>query len=54
MDSQRGYPNKTIAYDLEVSSRTVEIYRANLMSKLSVHSLPEALRLAFAAQDHRS
>ena len=28
MDSQRGYPNKTIAYDLEVSSRTVEIYRA--------------------------
>jgi len=45
----RGHPNKTIAYDLEISPRTVEIHRANLMSKLGVASLSEALRLAFAA-----
>jgi two-component system, LuxR family, response regulator FixJ len=45
----RGNPNKTIAYDLEISPRTVEIHRANLMSKLGVASLSEALRIAFAA-----
>ena len=45
----RGHPNKTIAYDLDISPRTVEIHRANLMSKLSVASLSEALRIAFAA-----
>ena len=45
----RGHPNKTIAYSLGISPRTVEIHRANLMSKLAVASLSEALRLAFAA-----
>ena len=45
----RGHPNKTIAYDLEISPRTVEIHRANLMTKLGVASLSEALRIAFAA-----
>jgi len=45
----KGLPNKTIGYDLGISPRTVEIHRANLMSKLSVRSLSEALRLAFAA-----
>jgi two-component system response regulator FixJ len=44
-----GLPNKTIAYDLGLSPRTVEIHRANLMHKLAVHSLSEALRIAFAA-----
>lgn len=44
-----GRPNKVIAYDLEISPRTVEIYRANLMTKLKVRSLSEALRIAFAA-----
>jgi two-component system response regulator FixJ len=48
----RGLPNKTIAYDLGISPRTVEIHRANLMSKLGVRSLSEALRIAFAAQDN--
>ena len=46
-----GLPNKTIAYDLGISPRTVEIHRANLMSKLDVRSLSEALRLAFAVQE---
>ena len=45
-----GLPNKTIAYDLGISPRTVEIHRANLMTKLGVRSLSEALRIAFAAQ----
>ena len=45
----RGFPNKTIAYDLGISPRTVEIHRANLMSKLEVSSLSEALRIAFTA-----
>jgi len=47
----KGLPNKTIAYDLGISPRTVEIHRANLMTKLSVRSLSEALRIAFAAQE---
>jgi two-component system response regulator FixJ len=47
----KGLPNKTIAYDLGISPRTVEIHRANLMTKLGVRSLSEALRIAFAAQD---
>lgn len=45
----RGHPNKTIAYDLGISPRTVEVHRANLMQKLEVASLSEALRVAFAA-----
>jgi len=47
----QGLPNKTIAYDLGISPRTVEIHRANLMTKLGVRSLSEALRIAFASQD---
>ena len=45
-----GLPNKTIAYDLGISPRTVEIYRANMMEKLRVRSLAEALRIGFAAE----
>jgi two-component system response regulator FixJ len=45
----RGLPNKTIAHELGISPRTVEIHRANLMQKLAVRSFPEALRIAFAA-----
>ncbi|HZF95065.1 MAG TPA: response regulator transcription factor [Allosphingosinicella sp.] len=47
----QGLPNKTIGYDLGISPRTVEIHRANLMTKLGVKSLSEALRIAFAAQE---
>lgn len=44
-----GRPNKQIAHELSLSPRTVEIYRANLMDKLEVRSLSEALRIAFTA-----
>jgi len=47
----KGLPNKSIAYDLGISPRTVEIHRANLMSKLGVRTLSEALRIAFAAEE---
>jgi two-component system response regulator FixJ len=46
-----GYPNKTIAFDLGISPRTVEIHRANLMEKLRVRSLSEVLRIAFIAEE---
>ena len=44
-----GYPNKTIAYDLGISPRTVEIYRANLMTKMKASSLSELVRMALIA-----
>ncbi len=45
----KGLPNKSIAFDLGISSRTVEVHRANLMTKLNVRNLSDALRIAFAA-----
>lgn len=45
----KGHPNKTIGYDLDISARTVEIHRANLMKKLDVYNLSDLLRIAFAA-----
>lgn len=45
----RGLPNKSIAYDFGISPRTVEVHRANVMTKLNVRSFSEALRIAFAA-----
>jgi two-component system response regulator FixJ len=44
-----GMSNKQIAYDLDISPRTVEYYRANVMDKLKVSSLSEALRIVFKA-----
>jgi two-component system, LuxR family, response regulator FixJ len=44
-----GLPNKLIAHQLSISPRTVEIYRSNVMEKLEVRSLSEALRIGFTA-----
>lgn len=44
-----GHANKTIAYDLSISPRTVEVHRANVMSKMDAKSLPELVRMAIAA-----
>jgi two-component system response regulator FixJ len=43
-----GLPNKTIAYDLGISARTVEVHRANIMSKMQAHNLPELVRMSIA------
>jgi two-component system response regulator FixJ len=44
-----GLPNKTIAFDLGISPRTVEIYRANVMTKMTAASLSNLVRMALVA-----
>jgi two-component system response regulator FixJ len=44
-----GLPNKTIGYDLGISSRTVEAHRARVMDKMQARSLPALVRLALSA-----
>jgi len=44
-----GLPNKTIAHELGISPRTVEIHRARLMEKMRARSLSELVRLGLAA-----
>lgn len=41
----QGHANKVIAYDLAISARTVEVYRANLMTKMQARSLSELVRM---------
>lgn len=41
-----GHSNKAIAINLSISPRTVEIYRANVMTKMSANSLSELVRMA--------
>ena len=48
-----GHANKVIAYDLDISPRTVEVYRANVMTKMRARSLSELIRLAIAAEPAR-
>ncbi|HQT75807.1 MAG TPA: response regulator FixJ [Rhodopila sp.] len=42
-----GLPNKTIAYDLNISARTVEVHRANVMARMGAHSLADLVRMVF-------
>jgi two-component system response regulator FixJ len=44
-----GKANKNIAFDLGISPRTVEIYRANLMTKMTANSLSDLVRMAMTA-----
>ena len=44
-----GKANKVIAFDLGISPRTVEIYRANVMTKMNAGSLSELVRMALRA-----
>ncbi|HVF94361.1 MAG TPA: response regulator [Sphingomonas sp.] len=44
-----GRPNKLIAFELDIATRTVEVHRAKLMEKLGARSLSGVLRIAFAA-----
>lgn len=45
-----GQANKVIAYDLDISPRTVEVYRANVMTKMQARSLSELVRITMIAQ----
>jgi two-component system response regulator FixJ len=44
-----GHANKQIAFDLSISPRTVEVYRANVMAKMDAPSLSELVRMAISA-----
>lgn len=45
-----GKLNKTIAFDLGISPRTVEVYRANMMSKTGARGLSELVRMVMLAR----
>ncbi len=45
-----GQANKAIAYDLEISARTVEVYRANVMMKMQAKTLSDLVRMVTIAR----
>jgi two-component system response regulator FixJ len=48
-----GMANKVIARELDISPRTVEVYRANLMTKMQASSLSELVRMTLLASPDR-
>ncbi|SDR63487.1 two component transcriptional regulator, LuxR family [Rhizobiales bacterium GAS113] len=44
-----GHPNKVIAFDLGISTRTVELHRARMLERLGLRRLAGAIRLAVLA-----
>ena len=45
-----GHANKVIAFDLDIRARTVEVYRANAMTKMQAGSLSELVRMVTIAR----
>ena len=45
-----GHANKAIAFDLQISARTVEVYRANVMMKMQAKTLSELVRMVTVAR----
>jgi len=45
-----GKANKVIAYDLGISARTVEVYRANVMTKMGARTLSELVRMVMVSR----
>jgi len=46
----KGEANKAIAYDLGISARTVEVYRANVMMKMQAKTLSDLVRMVTVAR----
>ena len=44
----RGSSNKVMAYDLEISQRTIEIHRSRIMEKMQAPSLAHLVRMALS------
>ena len=45
-----GKANKVIAFDLDISPRTVEVYRANAMMKMQAKTLSDLVRMVTIAR----
>ena len=49
-----GKANKVIAYELDISPRTVEIHRAHVMEKMQARSLSDVVRMALVKRDGKN
>jgi len=52
-DIVAGLSNREIAQKLNISPRTVEVYRARLMLKMQAQNLPHLVRMAFAIESEK-